>query len=38
LARPSSFRQAEITKMINVSGAPVDDADVGEIVDSLAAT
>jgi len=35
LARPSSFWRAEITKMINVSGAPVEDA---EIVDSLAAT
>jgi len=30
--------QAEVTKMIKVYGAPIDDADVGKIVDYLAAT
>jgi len=29
---------AEVTKMIKVYGAPIDDADVGKIVDYLAAT
>jgi sulfite dehydrogenase (cytochrome) subunit B len=28
----------EVTKMIKVYGAPIDDADVGQIVDYLAAT
>jgi hypothetical protein len=32
------FRQAEVTKMIKVYGAPIDDADVPKIVDYLAAT
>jgi hypothetical protein len=31
------FWQAEVTKMIKVFGAPIDDADVGKIVDYLAA-
>lgn len=30
------FWQAEVTKMIKVYGAPIDDADVGKIVDYLA--
>lgn len=33
-----NFWQAEVTKMIKVYGAPIDDADVGRIVDYLAAT
>ena len=32
------FWQAEVTKMIKVYGAPIDDADVPKIVDYLAAT
>ncbi|MCK1713933.1 MULTISPECIES: cytochrome c [unclassified Bradyrhizobium] len=32
------FWQAEVTKMIKVYGASIDDADVGKIVDYLAAT
>jgi sulfite dehydrogenase (cytochrome) subunit B len=32
------FWQAEVTKMIKVYGAPIDDADVGKILDYLAAT
>ena len=32
------FWQAEVTKMIKVYGAPIDDSDVGKIVDYLAAT
>jgi mono/diheme cytochrome c family protein len=32
------FWQAEVTKMIKVYGAPIDEADVGKIVDYLAAT
>ena len=32
------FWQAEVTKMIKVYGAPIADADVGKIVDYLAAT
>jgi mono/diheme cytochrome c family protein len=32
------FWQAEVTKMIKVFGAPIDDADVSKIVDYLAAT
>jgi mono/diheme cytochrome c family protein len=32
------FWQAEVTKMINVYGAPIDDADVGKIVDYLTST
>ena len=31
------FWQAEVTKMIKVYGAPIEDADVGKIVDYLAA-
>lgn len=31
------FWTAEVTKMIKVYGAPIDDADVGKIVDYLAA-
>jgi mono/diheme cytochrome c family protein len=31
------FWAAEVTKMIKVYGAPIDDADVGKIVDYLAA-
>jgi cytochrome c553 len=31
------FWQAEVTKMIKVYGAPIDDADVGKIVDYLTA-
>ena len=31
------FWQAEVTKMIKVYGAPIDDADIGKIVDYLAA-
>ena len=33
-----AFWQAEVTKMIKVYGAPIDDGDVGKIVDYLAAT
>ncbi|OAE98043.1 sulfite:cytochrome C oxidoreductase subunit B [Bradyrhizobium centrolobii] len=33
-----AFWQAEVTKMIKAYGAPIDDADVGKIVDYLAAT
>ena len=32
------FWQAEVTKMIKVYGAPIEDADVGKIVDYLSAT
>ena len=32
------FWQAEVTKMIKVYGAPIEDADVGKIVEYLAAT
>jgi cytochrome c553 len=32
------FWQAEVTKMIKLYGAPIDDADVSKIVDYLAAT
>jgi mono/diheme cytochrome c family protein len=32
------FWQAEVTKMIKVYGAPIDDADVPKIVDYLATT
>jgi mono/diheme cytochrome c family protein len=32
------FWQAEVTKMIKLYGAPIDDSDVGKIVDYLAAT
>ena len=34
----TNFWQAEVTKMIKVYGAPIEDADVGKIVDYLAAT
>jgi mono/diheme cytochrome c family protein len=33
-----AFWQAEVTKMIKVYGAPIEEADVGKIVDYLAAT
>jgi len=33
-----AFWQAEVTKMIKVYGAPIDEADVGKIVDYLVAT
>ena len=33
-----AFWQGTVTKMIKVYGAPIDDADVGKIVDYLAAT
>ena len=33
-----AFWQAEVTKMIKVYGAPIDDADVGKIVDYLVTT
>ncbi len=32
------FWKAEVTKMIKVYGAPIDDADVSKIVDYLVAT
>jgi hypothetical protein len=32
------FWQAEVTKMIKVYGAPIEDADIGKIVDYLATT
>jgi cytochrome c5 len=32
------FWQAEVTKMIKVYGAPIDDSDVGKIVDYLSQT
>jgi mono/diheme cytochrome c family protein len=32
------FWQVEVTKMIKVYGAPIDEADIGKIVDYLAAT
>ncbi len=32
------FWRAEVTKMIKVYGAPIDEADVGKIVDYLAQT
>jgi sulfite dehydrogenase (cytochrome) subunit B len=34
----NDFWQAEVTKMIKVYGAPIAEADVGKIVDYLAAT
>ena len=34
----NDFWQAEVTKMIKVYGAPIEEADVGKIVDYLAAT
>jgi sulfite dehydrogenase (cytochrome) subunit B len=34
----NDFWQAEVTKMIKVYVAPIDDADVGKSVDYLAAT
>lgn len=33
-----NFWQAEVTKMIKVYGAPIDDSDASKIVDYLAAT
>ncbi|WP_407176686.1 cytochrome c [Bradyrhizobium sp. STM 3562] len=32
------FWQAEVTKMIKLYGAPIDDADIGKILDYLVAT
>jgi mono/diheme cytochrome c family protein len=37
-AKPKDFWQAEVTKMIKVYGAPIDDSDVSKIVEYLAAT
>jgi mono/diheme cytochrome c family protein len=34
----TDFWRAEVTKMIKVYGAPIDDADIGKIVEYLAAT
>jgi sulfite dehydrogenase (cytochrome) subunit B len=34
----TDFWQAEVTKMIKVYGAPIDNADVAKIVEYLAAT
>ncbi len=34
----TDFWQAEVTKMIKLYGAPIDQADVGKIVEYLAAT
>ena len=31
-----NFWQAEVTKMVKIYGAPIDEADVGKIVDYLA--
>ncbi len=38
MEKKKEFWQAEVTKMKNVYGAPIDDADVGKIVEYLAAT
>ena len=38
MTNKKDFWQAEVTKMIKVYGAPIDDANVGKIVDYLAAT
>ena len=38
MTNKKDFWQAEVTKMIKVYGAPIDDADVGKIVDYLAVT
>ncbi len=38
LEKKREFWQGEVTKMIKVYGAPIDDADVSKIVDYLAAT
>jgi hypothetical protein len=38
MAKKKDFWQAEVTKMIKVYGAPIDEADIGKIVDYLAAT
>ena len=38
MEKKKDFWQAEVTKMIKVYGAPIADADVGKIVDYLAAT
>src|SRR5882724_695205 len=37
LKSKKDFWQAEVTKMIKVYGAPIDEGDVGKIVDYLAA-
>ncbi len=36
--KKKDFWQAEVTKMIKVYGAPINEADVGKIVEYLAAT
>lgn len=38
MEKKKEFWQAEVTKMIKVYGAPIDEADVSKIVDYLAAT
>jgi mono/diheme cytochrome c family protein len=38
MTNKKDFWQAEVTKMIKVYGAPIQDADVGKIVDYLAKT
>jgi len=38
MAKKKDFWQAEVTKMIKVYGAPIQEADIGKIVDYLAAT
>jgi hypothetical protein len=35
---PQFKKEAEVTKMIKVYGAPIDDSDASKIVDYLAAT
>ena len=36
--KKKEFWQAEVTKMIKVYGAPIDEADIGKIVEYLATT
>lgn len=38
MEKKKDFWQAEVTKMKNVYGAPIADADIGKIVEYLAAT
>ncbi len=38
MEKKKDFWQAEVTKMKNVYGAPSDEADIGKIVEYLAAT
>ncbi len=38
MEKKKEFWQAEVTKMKNVYGAPIADADIGQIVEYLAAT